>query len=358
MKKYIFFFAAAAALVACSKNEVTPAFSNENTEIAYNVAPKTKALTGTQSDFDHGNVFTSYAYYLAPGKTWDNDFEESKPYIEASEISYVGDLWKNQHKTYYWPKDGGSLTFFSYSLNKGNMDFSDGQSGMGVSVTKGNDGSFTGGVNGAFDIQRLKNVDFLVADVAKDQTQNVATYAHQGVPTLFRHKLSMVQFTAKLQEHYDSKTFTVNNIQFLKLDHYASYSQFPEKWSTLPANAIDQQYAVNAKQVINENTRDVITPVINNEEGVKQDEGQYIYLPHVFGDDDYLQIDYTVTTLVGTKSVVENCTEKIQVNKIFKQWEIGKKYVFDITFSLNEIHWDPAVEDWTTETAGSITIDK
>ena len=358
MKKYIFFFAAAAALAGCSKNEVTPDFSNENAEIAYNVAPKTKALSGTQKDFDHANVFTSYAYYLAPGKTWDANFEESKPYIEASEISYVGELWKNAHKTYYWPKDGGSLTFFSYSLNKPNMDFSDGQSGMGIAITKDTDGSFIGGVNGSFDVQRLKNVDFLVADIAKDQTNNVTTYAHSGVPTLFRHKLSQVQFTAKLQEHYDSKTFTVNDIQFLQLGHYASYSQFPEKWSELQSTAIDQQYAVNANQVSNEKSRDVITPIINNKAGTKQDDGQYIYLPHVFGDNDYLQIDYTVTTLVGTKEVVENCTEKIQVNKIFKKWEIGKKYVFDITFSLNEIHWDPAVEDWTTETAGSITIDK
>ncbi len=51
MKKYFFILAAAAALAACAKNEVTPVLSQENTEIAYNVAPKTKTLAANQENF-------------------------------------------------------------------------------------------------------------------------------------------------------------------------------------------------------------------------------------------------------------------------------------------------------------------
>lgn len=358
MKKYIFFFAAAAlSLAACSKNEVTPAFSDEKAEITFNVAPKTKALSSTQSDFSHDNVFTSFAYYLAPGKTWDADFASSQLYIDNSEISYVGELWKNKTTTYYWPKDGGSLTFFAYSLNKDNRDFG-GNSGMGCSFTAASDGTFTGGINGGFDVQTNKNVDFLVAEIAKDKNANEQTYAHTGVPTLFRHKLSLVSVTAKLQEHYIGKTFTINDIKFTKISHFGEYNQIPESIvQNSGSTKIDQIYAENAAFVVPE-TRGEVPCIIKNAAGNKTDDGQYIYLPQTFDDDDMLiEIRYTVRTSVGTSTVEEECVSKTKIKDIFPKWEIGKKYILDLTFSLNEIHWDPAVEDWKTETHGSITIE-
>ena len=122
MKKYFFILAAAAALAACAKNEVTPVLSQENTEIAYNVAPKTKTLAANQENFAQGNVFASWAYYLPEGKTWATDKATSQPYIVNSKISHQNNIWKDQTKSYYWPKDGGSLTFLAYSLNKGDLN--------------------------------------------------------------------------------------------------------------------------------------------------------------------------------------------------------------------------------------------
>lgn len=356
MKKYIFFFAAAAlSLAACSKNEVTPAFSDENAEITFNVAPKTKALSASQSDFSHDNVFTSYAYYLAPGKTWATGFASAQLYISNSEISYIGDLWKNKTTTYYWPKDGGSLTFFAYSLNKPNRDFG-GNSNMGCTIYAESDGSFSGGINGQFDVQTDKNVDFLVADIAADKNANEQTYAHTGVPTLFRHKLSLVNVTAKLQEHYIGKTFTINNIKFTQISHFATYSQFPEKM-TESGTKIDQIYAENAAFVVPE-TREIVPYVIKNAAGDKTDDGQYIYIPQTFNADNMvIEISYTITTAVGSSTVKEECVSRTKISDVFPKWEIGKKYVLDLTFSLNEIHWDPAVEEWETATSGSITIE-
>ena len=117
----MFLLAVLATLAACSKTEVTPVASNVNSEITFNVAPRTKALSQTQTDFDHNNVFVSYAYYLGPGKTWAANNSEAQMYIDGSTISYNGNLWKNETTSYYWPKDGGSLTFFAYSYNKKDM---------------------------------------------------------------------------------------------------------------------------------------------------------------------------------------------------------------------------------------------
>lgn len=354
MKKTVFFLAAAATLAACSKTEVTPVVSDENSEITFNVAPRTKALSESQTDFDHKNVFKSYAYYLAPDKTWDKDNAEAKQYIVGSEISYVNNIWKNKETSYYWPKDGGSLTFFAYSLNKDNMDLGD-NSGFSCVWQEGSDGQIQGGINGAIDVSTNKNVDFLVADVAKDKTVNEETYAHKGVPTLFRHRLSMVNVAVNVADVYPNKKFTLNSIKFLQLSHFASYSQIPEAM-TAGTDKTDQVYADNAGYDVTSTDLQPFDPVVK--ENVKAEEGQYIYIPQEFDDNSYIEIKYTVTTTVGKNEVIEECTEKVPLNKFFKKWEMGHKYTINITFTLNEIHWDPAVENWIDGTAGDITIDK
>ena len=149
MNKIIWISAAVLSVAACAKNEVIPVNSGENQEITFNVAPKTKADDAHEhKEFEKDKVFASWAYYLPEGKTWDANYavyksksvdqnwkpEEDKDYtvpqeyISGAEIAYrektkgsTEKVWKAE-KTYYWPKNG-SLTFFAYSLNKGNLDF-------------------------------------------------------------------------------------------------------------------------------------------------------------------------------------------------------------------------------------------
>ena len=97
MKKEMFVLAALATLAACSKTEVTPVASNVNSEITFNVAPRTKALSQTQTDFDHNNVFVSYAYYLGHGKTWAANNSEAQMYIDGSTMATCGRM--RQHLT-------------------------------------------------------------------------------------------------------------------------------------------------------------------------------------------------------------------------------------------------------------------
>ena len=161
MKKEMFVLAALATLAACSKTEVTPVASNVNSEITFNVAPRTKALSQNQTDFDHNNVFVSYAYYLGHGKTWAANNSEAQMYIDGSTISYNGNLWKNETTSYYWPKDGGSLTFFAYSYNKKDMTVGD-NSGFACVWAPGEDGQYQGGINGHFDVATNKMLIFLL----------------------------------------------------------------------------------------------------------------------------------------------------------------------------------------------------
>lgn len=358
MKKYFFILAAAAALAACAKNEVTPVLSNENTEIAYNVAPKTKALDPTkQDDFDQRNVFASWAYYLPGTTTWVEEGgknADAKAYIANSTISYQSGVWKNALTTYYWPK-GGRLTFFAYSLNKRNLDLSDGSNFHCDPRT---------GIAGQIDLKKDPNTDFLVAEIAKDKSANENQYAFNGVPTLFKHKLTRVVFTVTA-ENYVDKSFTLNSIQFNNLHAAALYGQYstvdlagaqnPTKDYLKPsagAAYMDNPfYTQTDLQVV----AGAVTTVPEANEVTK------IYIPQEFADETAtITVKYTIKTTVhdnGTVSHVEdNCTKTFAIKDKFPKWEMGKKYIFNLKFTLDEIKWDPAVEKWEDVSSSDITI--
>lgn len=344
MKKYFFILAAAAALAACAKNEVTPVLSQENTEIAYNVAPKTKTLAANQENFAQGNVFASWAFYLPKGKTWADNYDadatngktKPQPYIVNSTISHKNGIWKDQDKSYYWPKDGGSLSFLAYSLNKDNLTLA------------GEHSEFTcdnaGGVQGHIELMDNKNTDFLVAEIAADKTANENVYVVNGVPTLFKHKLSRVACTVKKAADYQNKKFELKEINFLDVVTYGSYAQLPTEKFTAGTVKHDQIYTKAVQEITTTATAVAAEDVV-------------IYMPQTFADATAkIQVKYTVTTTVGTGSVVENCVKEISIKDKFAEWAMGKKYIFNLTFALDEITWDPAVEKWEDVSSSAITI--
>lgn len=225
MKKLIVLFSAVAALAACSKNEVVPAVSGENVEISYKVAPRTKA---DPQAFNTDNVFASWAYYLPKDKNWRANQAEAKIYIgeegeEGATISYVNNVWKNKTTSYYWPKEG-SLTFFAYSLNRNNLDLKYDSGHTYPIVCHKSQNAY--GINATIDLKDNKNLDLLVAEIAKDKTQNENIYSLNGVPTLFKHKFSRIQFAVKKKEEYTGTTITLNSITFNNVAHTGHYSQF------------------------------------------------------------------------------------------------------------------------------------
>ena len=337
MKKYFFILAAAAALAACAKNEVTPVLSQENTEIAYNVAPKTKTLAANQENFAQGNVFASWAYYLPKDQTWAANRATSQPYIVGSKISHKNGIWKDQNKSYYWPKDGGSLTFLAYSLNKGDLNLA------------GEHSAFTcdkaAGVQGDIELMDNKNTDFLVAEIAADKTANENQYVFNGVPTLFKHKLSRVACTVKKAADYADKKFELEEINFLNVATYGSYGQLPTEKFTAGTATNDQVYTKAVQEITTTAAAVAAEDVV-------------IYMPQTFADATAkIQVKYTVTTTVeGSTPVVENCVKDISIKDKFAEWAMGKKYTFNITFALDEITWDPAVEKWEDVTAADVTI--
>ena len=330
MKKYFFILAAAAALAACAKNEVTPVLSNENTEIAYNVAPKTKTTT----EFVKDNVFASWAYYLPKGKNWDANSADATEYIVNSTISYqtTEEVWKSTGNTYYWPKEG-KLTFFAYSLNKGTLTDA-------IHCTHDN------GITGTIDLKTNKNTDFLVADIAKDKTANETAHGFNGVPTLFKHKLSNIVCKVKKETDYTNKVFVLNSIKFTGISYDGTYGQLPTEKFT-EGSRKDEQIYTSANQTLTSVFEPITTKNVE------------IYVPQTFTDETAkIVVDYTIkTTVPGGTNHEEPCHFELNLkDKFTSGWEMGKRYTINLTFKLDEILWAPAVENWTDATDTDIDV--
>ena len=384
--------AAAAALVACSKNELVPVEAiDAETEIAYLTAPVVKAEDPIT--FSRDWKFKSTSFYLQKAKAWKDDATTSTKYIDNAEIEWDTDLWRCKSKKYYWPKDG-KLTFFAWTnvtesiSYKDDTDYGKGTSTFG-SYISGVTVTNTDGVKIAdYDVtaKANKNVDVLVADIKADQVANnegssKAKYNTNGVPTLFKHKLSKVIFTAQTVDENgtaydysnpDGITFTINSIKFEGIDSKNTYTQGVTvatdgtsigEWSATASASAEQIY-FNKENETAETRFSAGFPVTKTQTGIYASANQYYYLPQNFeaqtsgsANKDYFVVNYTIKYANGTEETIEqNCimNNTVTASSVFDKWEMAKIYTINLKFSLNEILWDPAVEDWTT---GSANVD-
>ena len=352
MKKLIVLLSAVAALAACSKNEVVPAVSGENVEISYKVAPRTKADPQT---FDTHNVFASWAYYLPSGKSWSDNRDDAKIFLgkEAEEgvtISYGNNVWKDQTTSHYWPKEG-NLTFFAYSLNRNNFDLKYDSGHTYPIVCHKSPNAY--GINATIDLKDNKNLDLLVAEIAKDKTQNEKIYSLNGVPTLFKHKFSRIQFAVKKKEEYTGATITLNSITFNNVAHTGHYSQFNKEDGDVEFTQDYCKVGGIRTSLVYTTTDFKVTSATDYVPVTETDETYYIYMPQVFEgvtkaeNIATIEVKYTVTFKNGTS---ETYIKTLNVKDIFNSWEMGKKYTFNLSFSLDEINWAPGVDDWENET--------
>lgn len=340
MKK-ILFILSLFILVSCADVKITP--QDKQVSIGYTTLvdksnAATKVPTFTRKVFDNANIFQSYAFYLPLGTLWtysvisgDNN---SKPYFNTDVIvkkDITNNIWRDPNNDWYWPKTY-ALTFFAWSLNAPTLDFPT-NSSTKVTCTDQN-----GIVATEYDIELNKNIDFLVADIAADKVANENVYNYQGVPTVFKHKLTQFNATISKKENYSGIEFTLNSIVFNNLNKSGNYTQNPDimKVGTIKSN----QTFTDKNQIATS-----LTPVdISNID-------QYIYLPQDFDDNKTITITYTIgydTNNDGSIDLEEPVTVTCKLSDLFEidGFKPGTRYTLNIIFKMDEIYWDPVVEDW------------
>ena len=183
------------------------------------------------------------------------------------------------------------------------------------------------------------------------------------MPTLFRHKLSYVIFNVVTDKEYPStKTIELKSITFEDIANKGDYQQIPaspdtKNWTVTGTK--EQAYYTAPKAATGVIITEAPTTLTSNAT-------QNYFLPQEFSNTAKLVITYEVTTTEGTttegtSTSVDHVVKEIYINpkngsKMFESWLMGKKYTVTLTFKLDEILWDPAVEDWTTED-GTVSSD-
>lgn len=343
MKNYLFIAAAACvALAACTKNEVKPVEVEQ--EITYQTID-TKAA----SLFDKGHKFYSWAYLLASDKTWNTDYADASSYISEALIGYDSSIngWKAT-TAYYWPKKA-KLTFFAWSDNTSSPVVT---SPATVACTKDGGIKFD---NFDTSVEADKNKDLLVAKIADNQTSNTTNSGtwNKGVPTVFYHVLSAMEVSAKTNVDYGSTKFKVKSVVFSDVLSKGTYTQTYDATKT----PIESSWVT----VSDKHTFDVYAPAslgsdLNHSDftNLSASNGEYsIFMPQTLPADAKVTVIYQVT--YGTTNISDEVSVVKNLKDIFTEWKPGYKYTLKITIGLDEILWDPAIEEWTPG-SGEVTI--
>ena len=351
MKKFFFIAAiASAALVSCTKNEVTPiAQDQEITFAAPVVGAQTKGAALTGTTFPEARDFKVYAEWFAGDYTADS----GSAYIdgEVCTLKYGKDYW-NPSKAYYWPtgSNAGSLTFIAYSPSTAPGSYSY-VNGNGIVFT---DYEVTTTV--------ADQVDLLFSDKAYNKVYSAtdedhnANHKYNGVDLCFRHALCDINFFAKTKEDYSaSTTITIKKIQMVNVAAKGTFDQGladadgavtnmdNQLWTASTDAADYKAYTVyehaTGETLDNVNAKPLATG------------GDLMLIPQTMGNITAegtikVIVSYDIhsagTTIPTTQSIYLNTTGVGYPT----QWLSGKRYNYTIIVGLNEIYFDPAVTDW------------
>lgn len=362
--------AATAGMASCAKVEQNSVPADLTWQVIED-SPSTKA-----SAYDTDDTFLSWAWYLPEGKTWSANKADAQRYIggefSGATIGYVSSktAWKNVIKngsswdegvTYYWPK-AGSLTFFAAS-----------PSGLGSAVSCTTDGIKISD----WDVDTHQDVDIMVADLAADQNTNTTSTGGwlAGVPTIFRHKLSMlVGFNFNTFKDYENghdgsseKKYTTSDITYLvKKIEISGFSQQGTYVVSSPSGESIGQWNVSATSpkydyTWYENSTGQRIPYQSGGTAIPANSlggSTFLYLlPQLFTTEDAkLRITYIKRTYKNDGSVdVDSNAEtvaEVSLKELFastgNRLVINRKITVNITFNndSNLIFWAPDQTEW------------
>ena len=288
----------------------------------------TTVSTKAASAYPTGSPFITTSYKLASGKTWDANKAEASIFINQQEVRYnaIYNYWKTA-TDYYWPTDGSTLTFFSYS--PASLKSTASVSTDGVSIS-------------SWDVT-VKNGDILVADIAQDKTKNESLAGYTGVPTNFRQKLSKIVFRFRIADEADAATqVKVSSISLKDVYSAGSYSRggySDDKWTPSSTSLKSKGWSLYYGS-------------FDIARGSFSAEQEFNMIPQRLlasaSAHPIMEIGYSISTDgLNWESKTASCY--FDENLRQEEWEKGKKYSYNIYIGVGQypIDFDASVVEWT-----------
>lgn len=354
MKKELIFLAgfAVAAMSACTKSDEVLNTSSSESVISFEplVSHQTRAnyITTPASDTEKDAfLFSVYAWYTK-GETFKYD-ESTTAYMDnvalTCEKKYDGGedgigRWISD-SPYYWPKNG-TLSFDAY--------YPTGIAAT-VSSTKASGLVFE---NFSVNDDPASQVDVLYATRVFDKSSSKGNNGgFAGVDIPFKHALSAIEVAVKTDADYN-KAIKLNKITLLNVYNKGTFKQNlaegkddndkERAWSDRAyVSGTPKSYELfGASQEIDYNTTGV-TGISN-----------VIVIPQDFAHsaDEHVSIKVEYSIKHGSEWLDQENTfdltndYKTTGNESITAWEIGKRYKYTFTISLDQIYFAPSVEDW------------
>lgn len=343
VKVILFAGAAVLALAACSKNEVVE--TNDHAIGFSNYAPKT--VTGrADATFVNGNDLVSGQKFVVYGynqKEADFSTTLNPKFMPGVEVTYnegntLGTAGKNTYSpTRYWPKDeaNNKLAFYAYYPVS---------SYIKPTVTAG-----LGSYAVTVDTDPSKNVDFLVADLVKDQAYS-KTNTTGAVMLNFKHQLAKVKFLVNTNVTDENTKVTLNSLTVKKVKTTGTLTpayetDFSTAWSGQKTPTDFQVYSTDM--------------VLGSTAVTNDDAHTYLMVPQTLGDDVVATVVYTYQT--GTDEAVKNTVDVklkdiVSADGAITSWEKNNYIVYTFTIGLQPIKFAAKVSAWDAEKDGNVVV--
>ena len=356
MKKLVLAALVIAAMAACTKSNVQ---FEQPGEIAFQpVAQKaTKAaVVGAGYPTEEAYNFNVWAWWGDNNATIDATYSSfaANEYINEGTFKHRNDnIWGGE-PSYYWPTTG-SLVFAGYSPaeNLGGT--------FGYSL---NEKKFTV-TNYKQSADPANTKDLMWFDVtSKSYNTRVQTgsgvipiTAEQGVPVTFKHALSWLTFKfnvadADLSEKWTVTGVTLNNINTIG-NCVAEKSDKAAEVAIWDVTNVTESQVKSSMNVLAD-TPKVVTYKGQEEDNPAIDNGGVVIIPQSCTS---VTITFTQKTHVGSTSTPSQTIElPLSAGADGEAWLSGKRYIYTIVFSADEILIAPTVAPWEGVTVTDIPV--
>lgn len=365
MKKFLFWTAlASVALTGCVKNEMEPNPSlGQDVEITFNQPVVGKVTRANNTAAITSATYPANEYFTVNAWAYQNEFSTAisdttnfKEYINGVTAKQKdGQTYWNLVTSYYWPKTH-NLAFSAYSPAEFEAT---------AKEIFFNSGIFLKDVKTPTNID--DHYDLLYSNRVVDQKERTyydeGSYVNNskvGVDVKFNHAFAAVVVKVKLNNNYPNNEIVIKDIKF---DNIYFTGSFNENISSVNYKDADPEWGAyddpcsNFSIFDNNGTGDTDNnSIVVEKETVKQFGTTALFIPQEInraGEHVKLTVDYTIenanSTILEERLVFDlsNREDASVPANIINKWEMGKRYIYTLTFGLNEIYLQPSVQEWT-----------
>lgn len=329
MKKLTFILIAAAALAACSNDELIDGTQGYDNAIVFGNIATRAAITSA-------NDVTEFGVW-ARMNTGDDGTAEADVYVDLLENERVyknSNLWTYDNIRYW--VDNRTFHFFALHYLGGSVD---------VTTHKSLDETGYYGFKVDFTSNTAADVDLMTAYKTEITTTNTENY-----PTVhfsFDHLLACIDIKVNSEMSGVSVTgVELDGVNVKGIYSTSPHSSYTSKWTNITTGkAVKSNLSVVLPYDSKKTTQE--SEIVSN--------GSFLIIPQELNGSQKLTLN---TSREYESKVSRKSYEVVIPNTTVTKWEAGKKYVYTLTIKSEGITFnEPSVVEWDEENAtGSVII--